>query len=99
MSDDPLKILLVEDSDDDAELLRLALKKTNFQIERADRLSVALEKLEAGPFDAILLDLSLPDCQGFETFSKIRSGAQRTINPTHGHCRKIQKVRHRNRRR
>jgi sigma-B regulation protein RsbU (phosphoserine phosphatase) len=67
-----LKVLLVEDADDDAELLKVALRNTTFDIQRADRLSVALSRLREEPFDLVLLDLSLPDSQGFETFERVR---------------------------
>ncbi len=70
-----LKVLLVEDADDDAELLKLALRGTPFDIERADRLSVALNWLSKDRFDVVLLDLSLPDSQGFATFEAVRGVA------------------------
>jgi serine phosphatase RsbU (regulator of sigma subunit) len=69
------KILLVEDSDDDAELLRVALRHTPFCVERAERMSAALERLAHAQFDIVLLDLSLPDSRGFETFTTLHAHA------------------------
>ena len=44
-----------------------------FDLERADRLSTGLEQLDHGGIDVALLDLSLPDSQGFDTFIKAYS--------------------------
>ena len=71
----PLKILLVEDDPADARLLRdkLALAAPGrFDVVHCDRLAPALDRLASGElFDAILLDLSLPDCDGLATFTKL----------------------------
>jgi light-regulated signal transduction histidine kinase (bacteriophytochrome) len=44
-------------------------------VEIADRLSAALERLGEGGIDAVLLDLALPDSQGWGTFDTIRGKA------------------------
>lgn len=72
-----LKVLLIEDTDDDAELLKLALRDTPFDIARVGQLSLALEGLAQDRFDVVLLDLSLPDSQGFATFEAVRRAAAR----------------------
>ena len=59
-----MRVLLVEDNEDDALLIQEALAGTTFKIEPADRLSIALEKLGKGGLDVVLLDLSLPDAVG-----------------------------------
>ncbi len=68
-----MRVLLVEDNDDDALLIREALSETTIEIERAERLSTALEKLAEGELDAVLLDLSLPDSHGLDTIGRLRS--------------------------
>src|SRR5258706_12860576 len=44
---------------------------TPFRLHLADRLSLGLEHLSAGGTGLVLLDLSLPDSFGLETFSKV----------------------------
>jgi two-component system sensor histidine kinase/response regulator len=71
-------VLLVEDNAGDARLIRESLiESTNsgFDVENADRLSAALARLSEGGIDAVLLDLALPDSQGWATFDSIRAHA------------------------
>ena len=63
-------ILIIEDNPGDALMLQMMLQSAvgrEFTIERADRLSSGFEMLQSGSFDAVLLDLGLPDSQGIET--------------------------------
>jgi signal transduction histidine kinase len=70
-----MRVLLVEDNEDDALLIREALSETNLEIERAERLSTALARLIEGGVDAVLLDLSLPDAHGLDTIDRVLSKA------------------------
>ena len=70
-----MRVLLVEDNDDDALLIRESLSGTALEIDRAERLSTALAQLTLGKFDAVLLDLSLPDAWGLETIRRLRREA------------------------
>ena len=70
-----MRVLLVEDNDDDALLIREALSATTIEIERAERLSAALEQLPKAGLDAVLLDLSLPDAHGLDTIERLRGQA------------------------
>ena len=71
----PYILLLIEDNPGDARLIRamLAPKSTTFVLEHADRLAVGLARLVEGNFDAVLLDLSLPEAQGLETFDQVNA--------------------------
>jgi DNA-binding response OmpR family regulator len=74
----PLKVLLIEDNPADARLIREMLKGLRegvFELESVDRLSTGLERLGDGGRDVVLLDLSLPDSRGFDTFLKVRERA------------------------
>jgi PAS domain S-box-containing protein len=71
-----IRILLVEDTPEDACLLQALLEKARsgrFRVHQVDRLSKALERMTAGDIDAVILDLSLPDSSGLETFDKVQS--------------------------
>ena len=59
-----MRVLLVEDNDDDVLLIQESLSEMKISIARAARLSTALEQLAKGGFDAVLLDLSLRDSRG-----------------------------------
>ena len=45
------------------------------EVERVASLSQALERLNEGLLDAVLLDLTLPDSAGLETFLKVQGAA------------------------
>ncbi len=70
-----LKILVIEDNPADVRLLQKMLADWPFDIDSAGRLSAGIEKIEHVKVDLILLDLSLPDSQGIETFYQIHCHA------------------------
>ncbi len=72
------KVLLVEDNLRDANLIQEMLVGADaavFDLERVGYLSHGLEHLESNHFDLVLLDLSLPDSVGFETFAQMKERA------------------------
>jgi sigma-B regulation protein RsbU (phosphoserine phosphatase) len=72
------RILLVEDDPDDVWLLRNLLGDRwdgPFELIHVELLEDALRCLETGRIDVILLDLSLPDSHGVETFLRIYAQA------------------------
>ncbi len=73
MHDYEIKGLLVEDDPADARLLREMLKTeaAPFELVQISYLSKALQHLGDERFDVILLNLSLPDSHGLETFTKV----------------------------
>lgn len=73
-----VKILLIEDDPDDEFLVRESLtesKGVEFTVEWAERLSTGLNRLNQGGIDVVLLDLSLPDSLGAETFRQVNAQA------------------------
>jgi pilus assembly protein CpaE len=66
-------LLLIEDNTVAAELVlrTLSLCKTpQYNLERAGTLASGLSRLAAGDIDVVLLDLNLPDSEGFDTFAR-----------------------------
>lgn len=76
MADRVIKVLLIEDNPGDVRLLQEYLREvasTQFNLMQVEQLDEALKSLAAESFDVVLLDLSLPDSHGLETFIKIHS--------------------------
>jgi sigma-B regulation protein RsbU (phosphoserine phosphatase) len=74
-----IKILLVEDNPVDVLFLSNALNKvtgTHFQLETAPDLAAGIERLAAADIDLVILDLSLPDSTGLDTFKGIKIHAR-----------------------
>jgi two-component system cell cycle sensor histidine kinase/response regulator CckA len=79
MNSEPINILLIEDNPEIARLIRELLTEAGtpmFTLNWADRLSTGLKQLANGGVDLILLDLGLPDSQGFDTFTRTYDQAQ-----------------------
>ena len=78
MKKQEIRLLLIEDNSGDAKLTAIMLASAPgaiFQLETCDRLSTGLERLAQGGFNALLLDLSLPDSFGLETFERAHAAA------------------------
>jgi len=73
-----IKVLLVEDNDVDAQLTQDLLSEWSieeFQITRAKTLGEGLTLLNRERFDAVLLDLSLPDAFGLPTVRQVHAAS------------------------
>ncbi|MGI0017114.1 MAG: PAS domain S-box protein, partial [Nitrosotalea sp.] len=77
MSGEVFTVLLVEDNPGDARLLQEAVRDSgaSLRLDWVETLGAAVERLCGQTFDAVLLDLSLPDADGLETLARIRSEA------------------------
>ncbi len=74
----PLRVLLVEDNPGDARLIQELLLESQWgelQTSVAGSLAAALEVLRGEEIKLILLDLSLPDSLGIDTFHKVAEAA------------------------
>ena len=67
----PIRVLAIDDDDDIQALLRVALK-TGFVVTSAMDGEEALDWLNRGTFDVILLDMNLPDMTGYDVLSSAR---------------------------
>jgi len=78
MENQRVKILLVEDDPDDVWVVRNLLGDRwdgPFSLTHVELLSAATERLGEESFDAVLLDLTLPDSKGLETFFVMHANA------------------------
>ena len=66
------KILVVDDDQNICELLRLYVEKEGFEVVIANDGRVALEVFEAENPDLILLDIMLPELDGWQVCREIR---------------------------
>nr|NIO06704.1 response regulator [Deltaproteobacteria bacterium] len=60
------KLLVVDDEPNIIELAKLYLAREGYQVEAVSTGQEALSRHGAGNFDLIILDLMLPDIDGFE---------------------------------
>ena len=78
--DSPSDILVVDDEPANRQTLRNMLENEGFGVAEAENGRVALESLEGMRPSAILLDLMMPEMDGFEFVSKVRGREEwRTI--------------------
>jgi PAS domain S-box-containing protein len=75
---DGFKILIVDDSRDNQLLVERILKRKGAEVEFADNGRMGVEKALSGQFDLILMDVQMPDVDGFEATLDIRSKGLRT---------------------
>ena len=73
MEPGPIRILLVEDQGDIAEMYRLRLELDGFKVAIASTGQQALELASTGWPDVVLLDLRLPDIDGFAVMNRLHS--------------------------
>ncbi|MCK4663807.1 MAG: response regulator [Bacteroidales bacterium] len=73
------KILLVEDNEINQLFVVTILKKQNHEVEVAENGKIAIEKLIKNNFDLILMDLHMPEMDGYETTRYIRNKFDKPI--------------------
>ena len=73
-----LSVLLIEDDPDTARMVQWVLSaggSTPMGVDWAADLNSGLDRIERSDYQAILLDLNLPDSCGFDTFARVRQKA------------------------
>ena len=66
------KILVVDDEDRIRRLLRMYLERDDFEVEEAENGADALELALNNDYDAVLLDLMMPEMDGIEVCERLR---------------------------
>lgn len=96
-----MRVLLVEDNPGDAALICATLgdiKSIDIQLTPCERAGEAVDRLTSGRYDAILLDMDLPDSRGLQTVDIMkRSAGDLPIVVLSGHADEalaIEAVRH-----
>jgi two-component system, chemotaxis family, chemotaxis protein CheY len=65
-------VLVVDDEDQVRELIRKAFEQTGYQVLEASTGKAALEEYRTTPTDLVIMDILMPDQDGFESISMIR---------------------------
>ncbi|MGZ9166871.1 MAG: response regulator, partial [Anaerolineales bacterium] len=67
-----LRILLAEDNPINQKLAVVLLQKAGYSVDAVDTGAQALEKVQANRYNAVLMDVQMPEMDGFEATHKIR---------------------------
>ncbi len=73
-----MRILVVEDEKDLNNIITKHLKKNNFSVDSVFNGEEALEYLDYGTYDLIVLDIMLPKVNGYEVIKKLRESKNET---------------------
>ena len=66
-------ILYVEDNPDNRSLIRRVLEAEGYAVVEAINAKQALEMLEVAPVDLVLMDINMPDMDGYTLTAKIKA--------------------------
>lgn len=76
-----MRILVVEDEEDLAETVRAGLVRAGYAVDVALDAATATQKLYANAYDLALLDVALPDGDGFQLCRAVREGEFDGLTP------------------
>ncbi len=86
------KILLVEDDELASELIYTFLNESGFEVKPVFTATDCIAQIQHEHFDLIILDISLPDFNGFEVLKSVRNKISSPIIITSGHSDKGSKL-------
>jgi two-component system, cell cycle response regulator DivK len=66
-------LLVVEDNEQNRYLMKFLLEKNGFRVEEAPSAMEGIEKALSAKYHAILLDIQLPDLDGYAVAKKLRT--------------------------
>jgi DNA-binding response OmpR family regulator len=92
VSEQPPRILLVDDEQSVQKLLAYPLRKEGYEVVGALNGAQALERLRDQHFDLLVLDLMLPEVDGFEVCRKVRARSTMPIIMLTARADEIDKV-------
>ncbi|HPV83926.1 MAG: response regulator [Nitrospira sp.] len=68
-----IAILLVDDMEDNRLLITLFMKGTTYRLDTAENGAVAVDKLQCGTYDLVLMDIQMPVMDGYQATLAIRA--------------------------
>lgn len=74
-----LKILLVEDSPINVKFISALFDNHDLKVDLAENGKVAIEKMAETPYDLILMDIEMPEMNGYETTTYIRNELKSSV--------------------
>jgi DNA-binding response OmpR family regulator len=79
MTNGPTKILITEDEQELRQMLKLTMESAGYQVVTANNGREALERLNSDLPDVVLMDVMMPEMNGFDAMRKIKE------NPSTAH--------------
>jgi CheY-like chemotaxis protein len=70
-----MKFLIIDDSNVDSHALATMLESLEHQVDRIDSPQDAVDKIAAGSYDSIFLDVVMPEQDGYKLLRSIRMNA------------------------
>ncbi len=67
-----IRVLLAEDGFDNRQLIEAILRKAGATVETVENGRLALEKAESQTFDVVLMDMNMPEMDGYEAATTLR---------------------------
>jgi PAS domain S-box-containing protein len=74
----PLRVLIAEDNEFNAQLLEQLLERRGYRVRVATNGREALSRAQTGAFDLLLLDVHMPELDGFQVVGAVREREQTT---------------------
>jgi DNA-binding response OmpR family regulator len=93
MNAPPTRILVVDDDEDIRLLLRGLLERAGFTVDEADGGRAALRTLYESPPALVLLDVSMPELDGYQTLERIRDLSDVPVIMLTARAQELEKVR------
>src|ERR1700760_3056453 len=75
------RLLIVDDIGDNRNILKRRFERRGFEVAEAESGLVAIEMIENGTFDVVLLDVMMPGIDGLETLRRIRASKSASALP------------------
>ena len=91
--DDRTRILVVDDDPDIRDLLRELLDRAGFQVDEVDSGRAALRQLYAVAPALVILDVTMPDLDGYQTLERIRDLSDVPVLMLTARTQELEKVR------